>query len=299
MCLVKSPSRQHRVIGNLPSRLAALPDPPDRRGRRHPFVSVLLMACSAVMCGARSFAAIGQWPRNAPQDTLARLGARRVSAFAVRVAPSTATFRRIINQVWPGGLADLLGCDPSGADTLAVDGKSARGSRHGDIPAADLLAAMTGRGLTVTQLRGPGKTNEITCFAGLLTPFDLSGVTVTADALHAQGGHARFLVEDKKAHYALCVKKNQAGRCERLHMLPWKEVTAKFYDRSEGHGRKKCSKCHHTERGNRASQARFTCRSYGFVEHADHNASPNIRQRGWMQWVCGAQPTAPALTLIA
>lgn len=238
VCLVKSPSRQHRVIVDLPSRLATLPDPRDRRGRRHPFVSVLLVACSAVMCGARSFTAIGQWARNAPQDTLERLGARSVSVFAVRVAPSTATIRRIINRVCPGGLADLLGGDPSGADTLAVDGKSARGSRHADIPAAHLLAAMTGEGMTVTQLRVPDKTNEITCFAGLLAPFDLTGVTVTADALHAQRSHARFLVEDKKAHYALCVKKNQAGLYQRLHTLPWTEVTAKYYDRTEGHGRK-------------------------------------------------------------
>jgi predicted transposase YbfD/YdcC len=156
----------------------------------------------------------------------------------VCIAPSTATIRRIINRVCPGGLADLLGCDPSGADTLAVDGKSARGSRHGDTPAAHLLAAMTGGGLTVTQLRVPDKTNEITCFAGLLAPFDLTGVTVTADALHAQRGHARFLVENKKAHYVLCVKKNQAGLHERLHTLPWKEVSAKFYGRTEGHGRK-------------------------------------------------------------
>lgn len=93
VCLVKSPSRRHRAVGDLPSRLATLPDPRDRRGRRHPFVSVLLVACSAVMCGARSFAAIGQWARNAPQDTLARLGARTVSAFTVRTAPSTATIR--------------------------------------------------------------------------------------------------------------------------------------------------------------------------------------------------------------
>lgn len=50
---------------------------------------------------------------------------------------------------------------------------------------------------------------------------------MTADALHAQRGHARFLVEDKKAHYALCVKKNQAGPYERLQTLPWKQVTAK------------------------------------------------------------------------
>lgn len=238
VCLVKSPSRQHRVIVDLPSRLATLPDPRDRRGRRHPFVSVLLVACSAVMCGARSFTAIGQWARNAPQDTLERLGARTVSVFAVRVAPSTATIRRIINRVCPGGLADLLGCDPSGADTLAVDGKSARGSRHGDTPAAHLLAAITGEGLTVTQLRVPDKTNEITCFASLLAPFDLTGVTVTADALHAQRDHARYLVEDKKAHYALCVKKNQAGLYEHLRTLPWTQVRAKFYDRTEGHGHK-------------------------------------------------------------
>ncbi|MFG2520164.1 RNA-guided endonuclease TnpB family protein [Streptomyces sp. NPDC048527] len=53
-----------------------------------------------------------------------------------------------------------------------------------------------------------------------------------------------------------------------------------------------CSKCHHIERGNRPAQARFACRSCGFVEHADHNASHNIAHRGWMAWVCGVQSTA-------
>jgi putative transposase len=60
-----------------------------------------------------------------------------------------------------------------------------------------------------------------------------------------------------------------------------------------------CSQCHHIERGNRPDQASFACRSCGFVEHADHNASHNIARRGWMAWVCGAQSTAPELTLIA
>ncbi|MYV73113.1 hypothetical protein GT352_03975 [Streptomyces sp. SID1046] len=50
-------------------------------------------------------------------------------------------------------MADLLGCDPAGAaDILAVDGKSARRSRHGDTPAAaHLLAAITGTGMTVRR----------------------------------------------------------------------------------------------------------------------------------------------------
>ncbi|WP_327357970.1 ISAs1 family transposase [Streptomyces sp. NBC_01304] len=156
----------------------------------------------------------------------------------MRVAPSAATIRRIINAVCPGGLADLLGYDPARADTLAVDGKTARGSRTDDSPAAHLLAAITGKGMTVTQLRVPKKTNEITCFADLLAPFDLRGATVTADALHAQREHARFLVEDKQAHYALTVKRNQPGLYAQLHGLPWQQATAKYYDRTTGHGRK-------------------------------------------------------------
>ncbi|MEU0100357.1 hypothetical protein [Streptomyces sp. NPDC006267] len=55
----------------------------------------------------------------------------------------------------PGGLADLTGADPSDSESLAVDGKAARGSRHGISPAAHLLAAMIGDGQTVTQLRVP------------------------------------------------------------------------------------------------------------------------------------------------
>ncbi|MEV1062573.1 transposase [Streptomyces sp. NPDC050263] len=97
---------------------------------------------------------------------------------------------------------------------------------------------MTGDGRTVTQLRVPDKTNEITCFAVLLAPFDLTGVTVTADALHTQRAHARFLVEEKKAHYLLVVKANQPELHRRLRSLPWKDVTARRHDREIGHGRR-------------------------------------------------------------
>ncbi|MBT2458249.1 transposase family protein, partial [Streptomyces sp. ISL-86] len=61
VCLVKSPTRQHRSTGPLAERLATLADPRCRRGKRHPFVAVLLIACSAVVTGARSFVAIDEW----------------------------------------------------------------------------------------------------------------------------------------------------------------------------------------------------------------------------------------------
>ncbi|MFJ3728916.1 ISAs1 family transposase [Streptomyces sp. NPDC090045] len=119
-----------------------------------------------------------------------------------------------------------------------MDGKTTRGSRHGEVPAAHLLAAMTADGRTITQLRVPDKTNEITCFTALLERHDLAGVTVTADALHTQRGHVRFLVEEKKAHYLLTVKANQPELHRRLRALPWNDVTARRYDREIGHGRR-------------------------------------------------------------
>ncbi|WP_233289062.1 transposase family protein [Kitasatospora sp. MBT63] len=83
--------------------MALLPDPRDRRGLRHPLVSVVLVAASAVLAGARSFRAIGQWAAEAPQHALARLGARTVGVFGLCVAPGTSTIRRVVGAVCPGG----------------------------------------------------------------------------------------------------------------------------------------------------------------------------------------------------
>jgi hypothetical protein len=47
---------------------------------------------------------------------------------------------------------------------------------------------------------------QITVFRPMLKPLRLADVVVTADALHAQREHARFLVEEKKAHYVFGLK---------------------------------------------------------------------------------------------
>ncbi|WP_309074925.1 transposase family protein [Streptomyces sp. NWU339] len=96
VCLIKSPSRQHRALPSPAERPAVLSDPRRRRGARHPFVAVLLVAACAVTSGARSWTAIGQWARSAPQKVLVRLGARTAGALAVRVAPSLSTIRQVV-----------------------------------------------------------------------------------------------------------------------------------------------------------------------------------------------------------
>ena len=59
---------------SLLAHLTQLADPRARRGRRHPLVSVLAIAVAAVLTGARSLAAIGEWAQDAPQAVLAALG---------------------------------------------------------------------------------------------------------------------------------------------------------------------------------------------------------------------------------
>ena len=123
---------------------------------------------------------------------------------------------------------------------MAVDGKAVRGTRHasGDGQAVHLLAAADPQASAVlVQAEVDGKTNEITAFAPLLAPLDLTGAVVTADALHAQREHAQFLVTQKKAHYILTVKNNQPSLYAQLKSLPWRQVPAGFDARERGHGR--------------------------------------------------------------
>ncbi|MFE9907219.1 transposase [Streptomyces clavifer] len=61
----------------------------------------------------------------------------------------------------------------------------------------------------IAQLRIPGKTHGIPCLREIVGPLDSEGAWASADALHTQTETARFLVEDKNAHYLLTAKLNQ------------------------------------------------------------------------------------------
>ncbi|MEY9967517.1 mRNA-degrading endonuclease toxin of MazEF toxin-antitoxin module [Streptacidiphilus sp. MAP12-16] len=110
VCLIKSPVLDGVAGLPLVERLKVLPDPRRRRGVRHPFVAVLLVAASSVVAGAKSFAAIGQWAANA----LGWLGARVTGALFSRTTwgaagttiVTIATFRSIMVSALspvPGG----------------------------------------------------------------------------------------------------------------------------------------------------------------------------------------------------
>jgi isochorismate hydrolase len=83
-----------------------------------------------------------------------------------------------------------------------------------------LLAAADQQASGVLAQAVDGKSNEITAFAPLLEPLDLTGAVITADAMHTQREHARFLVSDKKAHYILVREEEpaQPPRCQRSRL---------------------------------------------------------------------------------
>ncbi|MGW3607711.1 transposase family protein, partial [Micromonospora sp. NPDC005161] len=57
------------AVAGLPAALAGVPDPRARRGVRHRLTVVVAAAVCAVVAGYRSYAAIGEWVADLPDDT--------------------------------------------------------------------------------------------------------------------------------------------------------------------------------------------------------------------------------------
>jgi predicted transposase YbfD/YdcC len=230
--------------------LARIADPRHRRGRRHTLGAVLAVAVAAVLAGANSLVAIGEWASDAPCQVLAALGVRRHPLTGAWRPPGEATVRRVLARIDADALDRAIGAwladqqpppptprPPRRA--VAVDGKTLRGSGHHGRPQAHLLAAMdhTTRAV-LAQAEVDGKTNEITGFRPLLERrLDLTATVVTADALHTQRAHAHWLVTVKHAAYLLIVKANQPTLHQQLKALPWREVPIADHTRDRGHGR--------------------------------------------------------------
>jgi predicted transposase YbfD/YdcC len=91
--------------------------------------------------------------------------------------------------------------------------------------------------MVLGQLAVDVKTNEIPMFSKLLDNIELLGTLVTADAMHCQKDHAKYLVEQRGAHYLLTVKNNQPTLRKQLAQLPWADVPISDTQHDRAHGR--------------------------------------------------------------
>jgi hypothetical protein len=225
--------------------LARVPDPRSRLGRWHPLVVVLALAvCAFTAAGHDSPEAIAQWAACCSQATLAALGGRGDPWTGRYRPPSVRTFARIFaridaeafNAAVYGYLAALPSRpagqlpqvtrrereqrraarprpEPPGLlGQAAADGKTIRGAVRPDGGQVHLLSVFdVASGCVRAQREIAAKTNEIPELAPAIAHLDLIGTVVTADALHTQAETARYLVEDKKAHYLMIIE--HASHC--------------------------------------------------------------------------------------
>jgi len=258
--------------GGLYEELCQIADHRKARGIRHQLASVLLVCAAAMLSGCHNPTEIAEWARSLDDDLLSRLHVRRSPSTGALVAPSLSTIQRVlwavdrdeldrvvhevvVRQLDARRASDEAADEPSeelGSDTetdggdgppdpplraIAVDGKSLRGAIQDDGRAVHLLAALTHEErVAVAQAEVDHKENEIVAFRPMLEPLDLSGVLVTADALHTQREHAHFLVSSG-ADFLFFVKENQPSLYAAIAMLPEARWSEPVTETVKGHGR--------------------------------------------------------------
>lgn len=183
-----------------------------------------------------------QWVGELRSDQLAQAGLTRAEP------PEESTFGRLFTRLDAATLDLLIGTflwtrtrmvpGPGGARrVIAIDGKTVRGARTAVTAAPHLVAAFDhGSGTVLGQLATAAKSNEIPTVRALLALFDLTGVVVTADAMHTQTDTAHAIL-GAGGDYVLTVKANQPTLYPACKRLPWRDIPAHTHlDR--GHGRR-------------------------------------------------------------
>jgi predicted transposase YbfD/YdcC len=205
---------------SLKEALAEVPDFRHARGRRYELLSILLLACVAMLCGARSESAVAEWGANYGAKWLRRLGIKG------RTSPSQPTIHRVFKQLdavaveraiatWA---ASVLG-EPTPLEGAAIDGKALRGAIKQGAANAYLLSAVSHRLSTVlAQVAVADRTNEIGQIDDLLAELTLSGLVVTVDAMHTQVATAETIIE-AGGDYLMVVKENQPTLKQEIELV--------------------------------------------------------------------------------
>jgi len=219
--------------------------------QRHELIDILVIAVCAVICGAEGWEDIeeygkaqAEWftevldlPNGIPgHDTFRRVLSRRVLS---HLDPDELTQ---CFMSWTSALSDL-----SGGEIVAIDGKTLRHSfdRAASKKAIHMVSAWASNNrLVLGQVKVDAKSNEITAIPKLLKMLDLTGATVTIDAMRCQKEIAKVLTE-QGADYVLALKKNHSHLYEDVTLFlddaratEFAEIDHDYHETVDGdHGR--------------------------------------------------------------
>ena len=223
--------------------LQLIPDPRLQRTRRHELQSILAVALCATIAGADNWVEVAEFGE-LHHDWFIRFvplpsGIASHDTFARVFRLLDAKQLELACQQWLAQVAGQV------HGTVAIDGKSVRGSSKADArkPLHMVSAWAADMGLLLGQCKVDGKSNEITAIPELLSLLHLKGCIVTIDAIGCQKAIAQQLHE-RGAHYVLSLKSNQ----RHMHAVVRKHFEAPaaapqqganiYAESSSGHGRK-------------------------------------------------------------
>ena len=197
-----------------------LEDPRSSVNRKHPLVSVVVIAIMAVLAGANGPTAIAKWAALKEDFLIAALslpaGVPRKDVFRrVLMALRPEAFRACFVSWLTSLRAEAAAATGVEQPVLAVDGKTARRShdRNNGLGALHSVSVWASEfGLSLGQVACAEKSNEITAIPELLRLVDIKGAIITIDAMGAQKAIAAEVIEGG-ADYVLALKGNQ----EALH----------------------------------------------------------------------------------
>ena len=248
--------------------LGAVPEYRHARGKRYSLCTVLVLAVAARLAGYRGVTAFAQFAGLLSQQQLQAAGCFYSPSRQCYTSPSITTFHNILASLPPDTLETAVAkwarqqsenprkVPPNEEDTgrksgpperlragdtpaVSMDGKDIRGaSKQTEDSRRMLVAAVEhGSGLVLGQNEIDSKTNEIPAVRELADALDISGRTVTLDALHAQHATARHLLEDCGADYLVtAIKDNQPTMLADLQGMDFSDCPA-CETLDKGHGR--------------------------------------------------------------
>ncbi len=241
---------------NLLKQLSNLEDPRDSRAKRHELGNVVFMAICAVLGGADSWTDVEMFCNSKRQWFESLLD-------IPDGIPSHDTFGRVFSVLdpeqfqqcfthWIAAVSEI-----TKGKVVAIDGKALRGSadRTGGVRPTHLVSAWAqSNSMILGQLKVDDRSNEITAIPRLLKTLDVSGSTVTIDAMGCQKKVVEKIIE-QKADYVLALKENQPRLYE--------DVVEIF-----AHGRK----------------TDFADMKHDFIETVDTGHGRIETRRCWMVW---------------
>lgn len=200
-----------------------VPDP-RQSNVSHALPDILLIAFAALLCGAETCVDIAEFGE-AKRDLLGQF------VDLDHGTPSHDTFSRVFRLLDPpafeaafraftGAFAATLESQGMAGPIIAIDGKSLRGAvdtARRTMPLHLVTAWAADHRLVLSQCRAPNR-SEVTAARDIIALLDLTGCTVTADALHASR-QTVSAIRAQGGDYALVIKGNRGPLHEAIQAL--------------------------------------------------------------------------------